>query len=68
MKGKIVIKTHGNGEVSINTKMTADEADKAILMHLVAKSLEMSPKSIFKYATLEISGYFDEAAREAKIK
>lgn len=68
MKGKIVIKTHGNGGVSINTKMAAGEADKAILMHLVANSLGMSPKSIFKYATLEISGFFDEADREAKIK
>lgn len=68
MKGKIIIKTHRDGGVSINTKMNAGEAEKAILMHMVAKSLEMSPKSIFKYATAEISGYFDMADKEAKTK
>lgn len=68
MKGKIVIKAHSNGGVSIDTKMTADEADKAILMHMLSAALEMSKSDILEYATLETFGVFDEADREAKIK
>jgi hypothetical protein len=69
MKGKIIIKTHISGGVSIKTRMeNVTECEKAILMHILSATLEMSKSDILEYATLETFGVFDEADREAKTK
>lgn len=69
MKGKIIIKTHISGGVSIKTRMeNVTECEKAILMHILSAALEMSNRDILKYAAMEAAGVFDEADREAVVK